>query len=71
MKEMISKILFWGSWYVMIVMIFIATAVICLPMTIYGLINGVGLKETLKGHWVEGFYKEVKTQTESFKGIGL
>lgn len=71
MKEKFSRILFWGSWYVMVVMEFVVVTIISIPMTIYGLINGIGLKETLKGYWIEGFYKEMKTQNERFKGMGL
>lgn len=71
MKEKFSKILFWGSWCVMTVMLFVATAVICIPMTIYGVINGVGFKETLKAFWIEGFCEEYKSQIRKLKGMGL
>lgn len=71
MKERFSKILFWGSWWFMISGSFVLSTIISIPMTIYGLINGVTLKETVKGFWIEGFYKELKSQHENFKGMGL
>ena len=71
MKEMISKILFWGSWWFVVIISGILSVITYIPMTIYGLINECSFRETTEAFWIEGFYTEYRTQYERFKGMGL
>lgn len=70
-KKYFEKLLFWGSWWFTVIIATVGTTVIFMPMLIYGLINEVGFKDTIKAFWLDGFYGELKSQYERYKGMGL
>ena len=70
-KKYVNKILVWGSWWLMVMLGVIAALLAFIPMTIYGLINGVGLKDIVVSYWRDGAYTEIMDQHQKIKEMGL
>lgn len=70
-KKYVNKILVWGSWWLIVMLGVIAALIAFIPMAIYGLINGVGLKDTVVSYWYEGTYTEIMNQYYKIKEMGL
>lgn len=66
-KKFIMKLLEKSMKLMFVILVTIIDVVLFIPALIYGLISGLGLKETFKAFWIDGFYVSMKKQLKELE----